>query len=386
VLRICTGALTVLGHILSLSQLSINFNSFSGTLDALSTLTKLVYLDVSSNIHLNGEINCLTTLTLLETLIVHSCQFAGSVYALGILTRLVTLDLSVNQFSGTLDNLSNLTSLTYLDIDNNNFGGTIDFVAAWSNIQYLYLYSNNFQGTLAPLANLTQLALFWACTNQFSGSIDNAFRRLTKLAQLRLCENRLSGNITEFKYLFQLVELNIYGNLFQGQLNCFRALSNLADFDGSFNQFSGDLEDLRHLFSLVSLRLQGNLLTGSLFPLISLGGWGTLKTLDLANNRLSGDVTALLQLSSLTYILSSPPLFFFADFSLHPDIFNSNAIFSFNFQVVEFEHESVSRIRIPLCIKFEKNNCAGLGSQFIYRRDYSDECVISSPNFNSAYY
>ena len=92
----------------------------------MAGLTKLTYLSLAGNIHLNGTIG----------------PVAG-------LTKLTFLGLGACGFGGPIDAVKGLSELTYLALDNNpKLTGTIEAVAGLTKLTSLYLESCDFSGVV----------------------------------------------------------------------------------------------------------------------------------------------------------------------------------------------------------------------------------------------
>jgi len=100
-------------------SLQLGSNGLTGALPSdLSAFTNLVTLDLSNN-GISGTVDVLTTLDVVENIVLSSNFFDGNLPDLSSLPDLTDLDLANNMFNGTVTWLSSASGLMGLDLDYN---------------------------------------------------------------------------------------------------------------------------------------------------------------------------------------------------------------------------------------------------------------------------
>ncbi|XP_076912304.1 uncharacterized protein LOC143570567 [Bidens hawaiensis] len=261
-------------------------------------LQKLQFLDLSVNKNLSCFLPDFPINGSLKRLLLSSTNFLGGIpESIGNLKNLATIDLSESNFSGQIPKaVQVLTQLEYIDLSLNNFIGQIPSFQTCKNLTHVDLSHNSLSGmipsSLFSLPKLQQILLY---NNNFDGSLANFSNpSLSSLNTLDLSSNKLEGEIP--RSIFELGKLNVlvlsYNNLggtiriadFQDRL------SNLTTLDLSFNNLSIIMGDnatlMNHLPNIVTLKLAScNLLK---FP--NLRKKSRLRTLDLSNNKMEGEI------------------------------------------------------------------------------------------------
>uniref|UniRef100_A0A803NHG0 non-specific serine/threonine protein kinase n=1 Tax=Cannabis sativa TaxID=3483 RepID=A0A803NHG0_CANSA len=257
----------------SLEKLSLGFNSLYGNvMEDLRNCTRLKYLDLGNNVF-TGPVPDLSPLTDLQYLYLNKSGFSGTFpwKSLGKLNGLVHLSLGDNSFEPTAEfpnELLSLTNLKLLYLSNCSLGGEIPArIGNLVELQNLELSDNNMTGELpkeiGKLTKLWQLELY---NNRFTGKLPIGMRNLTNLENFDASTNYLEGDLSELKFLKNLVSLQLFENSFSGVIP--------AEF-GEFRR-------------LVNLSLYTNNLTGPL-PL-KLGSWAEFDFIDVSENFLTGPI------------------------------------------------------------------------------------------------
>ncbi|XP_065035122.1 receptor-like protein EIX2 [Musa acuminata AAA Group] len=292
----------------TLDILYLSNNSFTGQLpmalsdnmldgDLSSTIcqwTYLKHLDLSSN-KLLGEIPyCLgKSLQNLSILKLDNNHFSGEIpYTIGFLRELQQLQLKNNSFSGEVPlSLKNCTKLMFLDLAQNNFVGSITLWMG-ENLQQqllvLRLRSNMFSGVIPwQLAGFKRLQILDLANNNFSGSIPHNIGNLSALRSTSQYYDTCSDGLDIFTKGQDLYYL-------QCSINFMKSL------DLSNNRLTGEIpKGIGDLAGLENLNLSINHLQGKI-PW-EIGGMKSLESLDLSMNDLSGSIPESL---SALYFLS----------------------------------------------------------------------------------
>ncbi|EOY15589.1 Protein kinase domain - like 10 [Theobroma cacao] len=206
--------------------------------------------------------------------------------------KLQYLDLGNNLFTGSFPDISALSELQYLYLNGSGFSGTYPWKSLenMTNLVVLSLGDNPFDRTPFPddILKLKKLNSLYLANCSIEGTIPPAIGDLTELKDLELQYNYLSGEIpVEIGKLHKLWQLELYSNELTGKLPVgFRNLTNLEYFDASTNHLEGDISEVRYLTNLISLQLFENNFTGEVPP--ELGEFKKLVNLSLYTNMLTG--------------------------------------------------------------------------------------------------
>ncbi|KAF7127696.1 hypothetical protein RHSIM_Rhsim11G0146000 [Rhododendron simsii] len=209
-------------------------------------------------------------------------------------TNLKYLDLGWNSFVGKVPDLSSLTQLKYLNLNRSGFSGQFPWKSLenLTNLEFLSLGDNPFDKNPFPLEVLNLEKLYWLYLTNCSieGKIPEGIGNLTLLQNLEISYNSLVGEIPEgITKLKNLRQLELYCNNLVGKFPIgFRNLTNLINFDASTNSLEGDLSEIKYLVNLVSLQLFENQFSGEI-P-VEFGEFKSLQNLSLYTNKLSGSL------------------------------------------------------------------------------------------------
>ncbi|XP_062101048.1 receptor-like protein kinase 7 [Humulus lupulus] len=257
----------------SLESISLGFNSLYGkVMEDLRNCTRLKYLDLGNNIF-TGSVPDLSLLSDLQYLYLNKSGFSGTFpwKSLGKLNGLVNLSLGDNSFEPTAEfpnELLSLTNLSDLYLSNCSLGGKIPTgIGNLVELKNLELSYNNITGEIpADIGKLTKLWQLELYNNRLTGKLPIGLRNLTNLANFDASTNCLEGDLSELKFLRNLVSLQLFENRFTG------------DIPAEFGEFK----------RLVSLSLYSNNLTGPLPQ--KLGSWANFDFIDVSENFFTGPI------------------------------------------------------------------------------------------------
>ncbi|KAI3899372.1 hypothetical protein MKW92_037394 [Papaver armeniacum] len=233
-------------------------------------------------------------------------------------SKLTHLDLSGNSFTGSFPEFSALTELTFLNLNMSGFSGSFPWSSLnnLTNLQFLSVGDNPFDRAPFPVGVMNLKKLYWLYLTNTSieGRIPDEIGKLVELKNLELSSNYLYGEIpAEIVNLKNLWQLELFGNQLNGSLPFgFRNLTNLKNFDASTNELEGDISELKFLNNLVTLQLFENNFSGEIpeefgdFRYLvnlslytnkftgtlpqSLGSWSDFDFIDASTNSLSGPI------------------------------------------------------------------------------------------------
>jgi len=163
--------------------------------DSIKNLTELRYIDLSG-LNTTGNLPALSSLSKLVVLDLKNNKLTGAIPTLP--TSLAYLSLGQNNFNGALPSqIKDLTKLVVLDLGLNDMTGVIP--TEWSalvNLKYLYLYGNVLSGSIptfiTTFSKLEALALDY---NQLTGIIPVGLGNMANLSKLTLQQNKLTGEV-----------------------------------------------------------------------------------------------------------------------------------------------------------------------------------------------
>ncbi|PPR97307.1 hypothetical protein GOBAR_AA23361 [Gossypium barbadense] len=210
---------------------------------------------------------------------------------------LVILDLSGNGFSSVPKSIFSLHSLMSFDLSENSLEGPIPYY--FGNISFLEVLDltlNHLNSSIPnSLYSLNRLQFLSRGENQLQGTISRTIGNLSSITHLDLSSNfMLEGRLpTSLEYLCKLKEMDLsYNKIEDGISEILQSLSrcclgSLESLDMADNQLSGHLTDqLGQFKNLAYLSLARNKIFGPI-PL-SIGELSSLKFFDVSENQLNG--------------------------------------------------------------------------------------------------
>ena len=262
-----------------LEELTI-YEGVSGNLNVLSYLSHLQKLHITSTPVSSDEMQIISTLTSLESLVLSDCGLS-SVSGLENLTSLEVLDLSDN----TIRNISSLSSLTRLKQVNLQHNVLTD-LAILSGLPVLNELDISFNTItdLSPLSELTSLIWLNAGNNQISSAAPVA--SLTNLEYLNLSFNQVSS-IAELSALSNLKDINISNNLID-DISIVAELKSIQNLTFAYNQVE-ELPEFSSDCALVTIDGSYNLIK----TLDPLSGLKNLNTVSMDYNEKISSVDCL---------------------------------------------------------------------------------------------
>jgi len=294
--------------------LDLSNNKFTNSFSFLCSggvAETLYQLDLSNN-KFSGQIpDCWTHFKALTYLTMSQNKFSGNIpTSIGSLLQLQVLLLRSNNLSGNIPSiLKNCTQLVMVDIAENRLSG---FIPNWignklSQLQFLSLRSNYFYGSLPlQICYLKRIQLLDLSLNNLSGQIPTCIQNFSSMAQmtsLRYYQSHhylINTSFTKGNYSYNLNAFLMWKGSEQMFTNI--GLSLLKSIDLSNNQLSGEIpKEIEGLFGLVSLNLSRNQLTGKIPS--NVGELTSLEFLDLSQNQLIGSIpSSLAQIDRLTVL------------------------------------------------------------------------------------
>ncbi|KAH0972268.1 hypothetical protein GBA52_024424 [Prunus armeniaca] len=196
------------------------------------------------------------------------------------LQSLEKLALGFNSLNGTIkEDLNNCKKLKYLDLGNNMFTGSFPEISSLSELQHLHLNHSGISGTFPwkSLNNMTGLIRLSLGDNTFDqSSFPSEIFNLKNLTWLYLANCSLRGSILK-------------KNLLEGDLSEVRFLKNIVSLQLYNNGLSGEVPaEFGEFKKLVNLSLYTNKLIGTLPQ--KLGSWSKVDFIDVSENFLTGTI------------------------------------------------------------------------------------------------
>ncbi|KAA8528410.1 hypothetical protein F0562_035765 [Nyssa sinensis] len=281
----------------SIKEIDLSKNRLVGAppFDSICQLQSLEKLSLGSNF-LHGRVtedlkNCVR----LQYLDLGNNFFSGSIPDLSSIGRLQFLYMNKSGFSGTFpwNSLENMTSLVALSVGDNPFDPTPfpTEVVKLKQLNWLYLSNCSIEGQIpAGIGNLTELINLELALNHLSGKIPPEIAKLRKLWQFELYDNDLTGKLpVGFGNLTSLEMFDASRNYLEGDLSELRFLTQLVSLQLLKNEFSGQVPaEFGDFERLVNLSLYKNKLTGPLPQ--TLGLWTDFNFIDVSENFLTGPI------------------------------------------------------------------------------------------------
>ncbi|MGM9660633.1 MAG: leucine-rich repeat domain-containing protein [Faecousia sp.] len=244
------------------------------TLESLSSLSKLVVLDLTGSSFPVDELSVLASLPSLSSLTLAECSLS-TIAGLEGAKNLTYLDLHDNTLRN-LDVLSTMPALAELDLQHN----AVTDLSALSSLENLVKLNVGFNAltTLSPIKNCVRLTWLNADNNQitmlegvdklvlltdFSVNNNNItdvsqLTNLTELTNLGISSNSIS-NISMLKTLTKLQSFDFSGNQI-AELPEWPDGCALQTIDGSYNALTS-IDGLKNMQSLTHVYMDYNLLT-----------------------------------------------------------------------------------------------------------------------------
>ncbi|XWS14857.1 hypothetical protein CRYUN_Cryun35bG0044600 [Craigia yunnanensis] len=256
----------------SLDKLSLGYNILYGAIsEDLSNCVKLQYLDLGNNL------------------------FTGSFPDISALSELQYLYLNGSGFSGPFPwkSLENMTNLAVLSLGDNPLDRTPfpNQILKLKKLNWLYLANCSIEGKIPPaIGDLTELKDLELQFNNLSGEIPVEIGKLHKLWQLELYSNELTGKLpVGLRNLTKLEYFDVSTNYIEGDISEVRYLTNLVSLQLFENKFTGEVpSELGEFKKLANLSLYTNMLTGPLPQ--KLGSWADFDYIDVSENFLTGPI------------------------------------------------------------------------------------------------
>ena len=311
--------------ILHILEIDLSTYNLVGSIPAsIDTFALLSSLQLSHN-HITGRIpNSIGNLTNLIDLRFMENRLTGPIpESFGKLTNLQIFLLLDNQLTGTLPSvLQELTSLQNFGIGFNAFRGSIpSWIEKWSNLSTADFYVNDFTGTIPEsVCSLQKLTFLEMQFNDLTGSIPDCISNMPSVHFVGLYNNKLTGHLPDapgvkaprLQYLelqnnflsgtipvsysdFTSMQwLSLQNNSFAGTIpSQLGSLTQLQFLSLRINKLTGSIPtELNKLSKLTELLLEHNLLTGKIDNIINVAAQGSLKTIQLNDNLLTGTLPA----------------------------------------------------------------------------------------------
>ncbi|MCW5953809.1 MAG: hypothetical protein KIT69_16265, partial [Propionibacteriaceae bacterium] len=310
-----------IGNVNTLEVLNLANNQINGTIpESITLLSSLRKLFLNDNM-LTGSIpeENISNLTSLEYLILNNNQLSGPIPSkIGDLISLQELNLQNNMLNGHIpSNIGNsamwTTSIKVIDLRNNQITGVLpksigqSSSSSSSPIEQLYLSNNMLYGSIPDdIGTLLSLKVLDIQANNLNGTIPESIGNCTSLEILNLEGNNLIGSIpisignddnnnnnnNNSSNNKPLKYLNLANNQLSGYIpNSIGFLNSLEYLNISYNNIEGFIPfSMANLVSINYLDMSNNNLTGNIPAIVQLNLGPLLKELNLANNKLSGEI------------------------------------------------------------------------------------------------
>ena len=225
-----------------LQELRLDYNTFTGSIPSLNSLTSLVTVRFNENTGITGNIPSLSLLTNLESFYCIACNLTGAIPSLAANTALRDFRCDSQgepyKLTGSIPSLATNTQLRVFHAHNNNLSGSIPSLSGLDNLRDFRCFTNQLTGSIPSLSGLTNLKSFRCFTNQLTGSIPS-LSGLTNLRDFYCHANQLTGSIPSLSGLTQLWVFYCHTNQLTGSIPSLSGLTNLQGFYCHTNQLTG---------------------------------------------------------------------------------------------------------------------------------------------------
>ncbi len=223
-----------LRYLPNLTKLTIREQTIP-TLESLSTLSRLVVLDLTGSTFPVDELSILATMPSLSSLTMAECSLS-TIAGLENAKNLTYLDLHDNTLRN-LDVLATMPALAELDLQHN----AVTDLSKLSGLDKLVKLNIGFNAvtTLAPLSSCTRLTRLNADNNQIT-TLDGV-DKLTALTDFSVNNNKIVG-VSQLAGLTALQNLGIASNSVS-DITMLNGLTKLQSFDFSGNNAISELPD-----------------------------------------------------------------------------------------------------------------------------------------------
>ncbi|PIN09748.1 Leucine-rich repeat (LRR) protein associated with apoptosis in muscle tissue [Handroanthus impetiginosus] len=361
-----TGRVPNLSSCSSLVQLSLDNNTFSGTLaESIGYLSQVRSINLASNC-LEGLISeahlfnlsklQLLDLSLNSNLTVKISSFRNAPFQL---ERLWLESCKLGPYFPKW--LQNQKKIEVLDISYANISDSVpDWL--WDNIhmcEFLDMSHNKLYGVVPDLSSMYNLMIIDLSSNQFNGSLPLLPPAINTI---KFSRNKFSGPITNTCHLRNLYVLDLSNNLFSTHIpqDCFINLMSLRYLNLANNNFSGEIPNSIDSPCFVSsLHLRNNSFTGEISR--SLKNCNKMTILDLGENKFSGKIPDWLGESMLELAVLS------LKSNHHYGRLPSSLCRLQNIQVLDISMNKISGT-IPKCLKNLTILCSKIDPNFVSHR------------------
>ena len=294
------------------TEVQVSRKMFNGTISSsIATLTELTNLLLEAN-EIGGSIPDLSALTKLEYVQLTTNKLTGTINANHLPASLVSLQLGDNELSGSFPDLSKFTNLQQLGLHQNNLTGNVSTLSSsnLSTVTRMYINQNRLSGEVPDLNHMTELDSLFISDNDFTGDFP-ALNPAAPLRRMLAHRNRLSGSLPDFSAFATLRDLVLSDNEFSGTINASHLPEEtLRDLYLHRNKLTGSLPSMNAFTKLRYFYVHGNQLSGALPT--TWDALTSLQQLHLSHNLFTGaipsgldDLDALVHLSLCSTNLDS---------------------------------------------------------------------------------
>ncbi|KZV36121.1 Disease resistance family protein [Dorcoceras hygrometricum] len=303
-----SGPLPMITH--GVRELDLSNNSFSGGISHVLCNRSTQYPYRLSILHLggnqiSGEIpDCWMNWPSLQVVNLGNNNITGTIpISTGMLGELLSLNLFSNSLSGQIPSaLQNCSMLIKMDLSGNHFSGEFPgwIGTSLSRLRILIMHSNSFTGKIPPeICKLNFLHILDLANNSFSGPIPNCLNNMTAMSSEIKLMNLSTTDRSYYSYFLGIFMESATVTTKGQELDYDTILSQFSSIDLSNNRLSGEIPaEITTLAGLRSLNLSRNALSGMIPE--NIGNMRVLESLDLSRNHISGGIP--ISISSLTFL------------------------------------------------------------------------------------